>query len=118
MKRLYFLMFLYLEIIMTRVAKINNTTVFRMMNYLHFIPTLYNSYRILILNHSIDINSYTLGYYMFEFVYLLKYHLPVKRTNILWYIYAIISINLFVKTQNVWLVLWNISCRNLLPPVL
>ncbi len=111
--RIYFLFFLYLEQVLS--SKLDHKIAFCIINYLHHVPVLYSVCSTL--DTGITAVSYTLAYYMFELVYLLKYHLPVKKNNAVWYFYSLASILLLVtKTnQTTWLIIWNISCRNLLP---
>lgn len=110
--RIYFLMFLYLEYLMS-LNQISLKLSFTIIKVLYYLPALYNAY------YSIYFVDYTLAYYMFEFVYLLKYHLPINKNNITHYIFTTLSMILFSHVLKVgaagsWLIIWNISCRNLL----
>jgi hypothetical protein len=116
MSRFYFIMFMYLEHFFTNTVKLDKKTSFAIINYIHCIPALYNAYT----KNNYMIN-YTLGYYMFEIVYLLKYHLPVRRSNLPWFVHTFVSFYSFyiVKNKNSnlgsLLITWNIGCRKLLP---
>ena len=105
---------MYLEHFLTTTVKLQHKSAFYVLNYIHCIPAIFNAYT----QNKYMIN-YTLGYYMFEIVYLLKYHLPVKRTNIAWYIHTIASFYTFSCIKDyylgAWLITWNIGCRKLLP---